>query len=88
MAIVQQLAHIVSAPAPNLKPALRDRPQLIRMLLHPCFDGWIPLNPSKEPQGWVVFIVTSWANVQDEPRPLEAVGSCAWLGLFISVRTS
>src|ERR1700720_1317198 len=44
MAIVQYLSNIVSAVAHDLKPALRDRPQLTRMLVHPDFDSWISLD--------------------------------------------
>jgi hypothetical protein len=41
MAIMQQLSNIVSAVAHDLKPALRDRSQFTRMLMHPNVDRWI-----------------------------------------------
>ena len=50
MAIMQQFSHIVSTLTHNLKPMLRDYTQVPRMRLHPGFDGWIPLNQTREPQ--------------------------------------
>ena len=50
MAIMQQLSNIVSAVAHDLKPALRDRPQFTRMLMHPDFDRRIALDRSGKPQ--------------------------------------
>jgi hypothetical protein len=49
MAIVQQLANIFSASAHDLEPALRDRPQFARMLVHPDVDSWISLEGTWEP---------------------------------------
>src|SRR5262249_9697857 len=50
VAIVQYLANIVSAAAHDGKPALRDHPQLARMLLHPALDRWIALDRTGEPE--------------------------------------
>jgi hypothetical protein len=44
MAVMQQLSHIVSAVAYDLKPVARDFPQFIGMLIHPNLDGRIPLD--------------------------------------------
>src|SRR5262245_58372662 len=49
MAIMQQLSNIVSAVSNDLKPALRDRPQFTRMLVHPDLNSWIALDRSGEP---------------------------------------
>ena len=50
MAIMQQFSHVVSALTHNLKPMLRDYPQVPCMCLHPGLDGWITLNRTGEPQ--------------------------------------
>jgi hypothetical protein len=50
MAVVQQLSNVVSAAAHDLKPAMSDRPQFTRMLLHPDLDRWISLDRTGEPQ--------------------------------------
>ena len=49
MAIMQQLSNIVSAVAHDLEPALRDRPQVTRMLTHPDVDGGVALYRTGEP---------------------------------------
>ena len=50
MAIMQQLSHIVSAIADDLKPAMRDRSQFTGMLTHPDLDSGISLDRTWEPQ--------------------------------------
>src|SRR5262245_65303348 len=50
MAIMQQLSNIASAVAHDRKPALRDRPQFIRVLLHPDLDSGIALDRTGKPQ--------------------------------------
>src|SRR5262245_53267326 len=46
--------HTVGWPSCNNsrtpKPALRDRPQFTRMLMHPDLDSWISLDRTGEPQ--------------------------------------
>jgi hypothetical protein len=48
MAIMQQLSNIVSAVAHNLKPVLRDCPQITGMLIYPTLNRRILSNRTGE----------------------------------------
>ena len=84
MAIVQQLSNIVSAVAHDLKPALRDRPQFTRMLMHPDLDSWISLDRTGEPQKlahgdyapiWLARSLKSFAEMSTGESPLSGRAS-------------
>src|SRR6516164_626029 len=49
MAIMQHLSNIVSAVAHDLKPALCNRPQFTRLLIHPDLDSGVSLHRTGEP---------------------------------------
>src|SRR5262245_10607122 len=48
VAIMQHLAHIISAVAHDPKPMLCDLPQFAGMFVHPDIDGWVSLNSIRE----------------------------------------
>src|SRR5689334_4905672 len=43
---MQKLSDFVPAFSHHLKPPMRDGSQFARMLLHPCIDGGIALDPA------------------------------------------
>src|SRR5271170_5495063 len=49
-AVMQKLPDFVPAFSHHLKPLIRDDSQSTCMLLHPCIDGWIPLDSAVESQ--------------------------------------
>jgi hypothetical protein len=48
MAVMEHFANVVSTVAQDLKPLLRDRPQLIRVIFYPGIDGRIALDRTGE----------------------------------------
>jgi len=50
MAIMQYFSHVIAAAAHDFKPAPSDRPQFIRMVMHPALDSRISLDRGREPE--------------------------------------
>src|SRR5436190_14943965 len=72
MTIVQHLPHILPALAHHLEPLAGNCPQLARMVLHPCINGWISLYRAAESEQLAHDLAFTLTLENCSARPLQS----------------